>query len=158
MFYLPPEEFWYLTATKIAAYFDDNQCGSGTGFFVYDESQYFLVTARHVVDPKYLPPSKKRHANCNKLEIFFQSAVNPGTSSATVAYQGLRVDDPSFCFAINEVDVAAIKIPSDFLPVVNKNKVVRPFSFSINYLATNEDFSFRYAGEPLVFIGYPDNS
>lgn len=98
MFYLPPDEFWYLTVARLSVTFDDLRNGIGTGFFVCDGKQYFLITARHVVDPTYLPPDKKRHAICTKLDISFQCAVNPGTENASFAYQTLSVRTPKFFY------------------------------------------------------------
>ncbi|WP_394198363.1 trypsin-like peptidase domain-containing protein [Litoreibacter albidus] len=158
LFYLPPDEFWYLTVARISVEFDDNKSGTGTAFFIFDKEHYYLVTARHVVDPRYLPYGKKRDANCSQLKISFQCAINPGTENATSGYQRLSVGDPHFCMADNDVDVVALKIPKHVLPIENDKQVIRPFSFSVDYLATDENLEVRYAGEPVVFIGYPGNS
>jgi hypothetical protein len=158
LFYLPPKEFWYLTVARLSVSFDDNKTGIGTGFFVLDDDQYFLVTARHVVDPTYLPAAKKRHAKCNTLEIAFQCAVNPGTENAHFSYQRLNVTEPDFSYVSSDVDVAVIKIPRDVLPIHRSDDLIRPCSFPLSFLAGNSDLSLRYAGEPLVFIGFPDNS
>jgi len=117
LFYLPPSEFWYLTVARLAVSFDDGKDGMGTGFFVFGDGQYFLVTARHVVDPTYLPNHKKRHASCQEMEVAFQCAVNPGTPNAGFGYQRLRVSDPNFRYEENDVDVAVIRIPKDTLPL-----------------------------------------
>lgn len=143
---------------RLTVSFDDNKKGTGTGFFVYDGEQYFLVTARHVVDPMYFPPDKKRHAICLSIEIAFQSAVNPGTPQAAAGYQRLKVSEPDFCYESKDVDVAAIKFPKDILPIHRAGDTVRPCSFHLSFLATNDDLSLRYAGEPVVFVGFPDNS
>lgn len=158
LFYLPPDEFWYLTAARLTASFDDCKKAVGTGFFVFDSEQYFLVTARHVVDPKYLPPDKKRDAICNRLEISFQCAVNPGTPNATHGYQSLEVDCPVFCYESDQVDVAAIKFPKSVMPIFRDDNLIRPCSFSLSYLATDDDLATRYAGEPVVFVGYPERA
>lgn len=158
MFYLPPNEFWYLTVAHLSVSFDDQKVGAGTGFFVFDSEQYFLVTARHVVDPKYLPSHKKRQAICNSVEIAFQCAINPGTESSKVGYQRISILEPNFCFDREDVDVAAIKFPKDKMPIARGSDEIRPCAFSLDYLATNDDLSLRYAGEPVVFVGYPENS
>ena len=159
MFYLPPKEFWYLTAARLSVTFDDQKEGSGTGFFLVDEKhQYFLVTARHVVDPKYLPPSKKRHAICSKMRIAFQAAVNAGTSNASIAYQTLEVSEPDFHFEASEVDLAVLKIPIDVLPICRDTNIVRPCAFPVDFLASAEELATRHAGEPIIFLGFPDNA
>jgi hypothetical protein len=158
LFYLPPNEFWYLTVARLSVSFDDNKLGSGTGFFIIDEDQYFLVTARHVVDPEYLPGTKKRHAVCTNMKIAFQCAVNPGTPDARISYQILGVSEPGFLFESRDLDVAVMKIPRNVLPIRQDGQVVRPCSFPFSNLASEDDLSLRYAGEPVVFVGFPDNS
>ena len=158
MFYLPPSEFWYLTVARLAVSFDDLKTGTATGFFVYDGDQYFLVTARHVVDPKYLPGQKRRHAVCTKMEMSFQCAVNPGTQRAAVRYQRLNVTNPDFSFESNEVDVAALKIPKGSLPIIRGEETIRPCSFPLDFVAEDHELSSRFAGEPVVFVGFPDHS
>jgi hypothetical protein len=158
LFYLPPQEFWYLTVARLSVSFDDNKIGSGTGFFIIDEDQYFLVTARHVVDPKYLPVTKKRHAICTNMDVAFQCALNPGTSDAKLSYQIVGVSEPRFLFESRDLDVAVMKIPRNVLPIRQDGQVVRPCSFALGYLASEDDLSLRYAGEPVVFVGFPDNS
>lgn len=158
MFYLPPNEFWYLTVARLSVSFDDNKIGSGTCFFIIDKDQYFLVTARHVVDPKYLVGAKKRHAICTNMEVAFQCAVNPGTPVARLSYQRLGVSDPSFFLERSDLDVAVIKFPRNVLPIHQDGHVVRPCSFPSSYLASESDLALRYAGEPVVFVGFPDNS
>jgi hypothetical protein len=158
LFYLPPNEFWYLTVARLSVSFDDNKTGSGTGFFVIDDDQYFLVTARHVVDPKYLPGTKKRHAVCTDMQIAFQCAVDPGTSGVRLSYQIFGVSEPTFCFESEGLDVAVFKFPRNVLPIRQGGQIVRPCSFQLNYLASQGDLSQRYAGEPVVFVGFPDNS
>jgi len=117
LFYLPPNEFWYHTVARLDVSFNDGKSGTGTGFFVYDDEHYFLVTARHVVDPTYLPPAKKREAICTEMVMAFQSAVNSGTQEASGAYQSISVSKPVFCFESNDVDVAVTKIPKTALPI-----------------------------------------
>lgn len=158
MIYLPPHEFWYLTVAKIFVTFDDMKEGTGTGFFILHKDTYFLVTARHVIDPKYLPSGKKRHAVCNSITIFFQCAINPGTSDATVGYKRIQVSEPDFHHEQSDVDVALLKIPQNVLPEITETKIVRPFSFPLDFLATDADLSTRHAGEPVVFIGFPEKS
>lgn len=158
MFYLPPNEFWYLTVARLSVTFNDNKVGSGTGFFIIDDDQYYLVTARHVVDPTHLPRTKKRHAICTSMEVSFQCAVNPGTSDARLSYQILGVSDPTFFFESRSMDVAVIKFPRTVLPIQQDGQVVRPCSFPLSYLASEDDLALRYAGEPVVFVGFPDNS
>lgn len=158
MFYLPPSEFWYLTVARLEMTFDDNRIGVGTGFFVYDEKNYFLVTARHVVDSTYDPKTARTQAILSKIDISFQSAVNSGTPIASTGYQRLRVSEPDFLYDLNEVDVAVIKIPTTALPILTPSSVVRPCSFHMSFLASNDELSSRYAGEPIVFVGFPDNS
>lgn len=158
LFYLPPSEFWYLTVARLSVSFDDGIKGTGTGFFVFGDEQYFLVTARHVIDPTYLPGNKKRHASCREMEVAFQCAVNPGTPNAGFSYQRLHVSDPDFCCDANDVDVAAIRFPRGFLPLRRGCDLVRPCSFSLSYLATDDDLSSRHAGEPVIFLGFPENS
>lgn len=158
MFYLPPEEFWYFTVARLVVEFDAALSGSGTGFYIYDGKNYFLVTARHVVDPSYIPKTKTRQAKIKNLDISFQCAINPGTANVAVGYQQMRVSDPDFIYEPSDVDVAVIKIPSDVLPIHKSESTVRPFSFPIQFLATDADLSTRYAGEPVVFVGFPDNA
>lgn len=158
MFYLPPREFWYLTVARLSVTFDDGKTGIGTGFFVLDVDQYFLVTARHVVDPKYLPAAKKRDAKCNALKLAFQCAVNPGTQNAKSSYQRLKVGEPDFSYVDSDVDVAVLKFPRHVLPIHQSDDLIRPCSFPLSFLAQNDDLSLRYAGEPLVFVGFPENS
>lgn len=158
LFYLPPNEFWYLTVARLSVSFDDNKAGSGTGFFVISDDQYFLVTARHVVDPKYLPGTKKRHAVCTSMEIAFQCAVVSDTSDVRVSYQILGVSEPVFCFDSRDLDVAVLKFPRDVLPIRQLGRMVRPCSFQMSYLASQDELGQRYAGEPVVFVGFPDNS
>ena len=158
MFYLPPKEFWYLTVARLTVTFDDGKTGTGTGFFVYDNDQYFLITARHVVDHRYLPTKTKSPRICTSLEISFQSAVNPGTPNADIGYNRLLVSEPEFFYEKNDVDVAAITFPKDFLPIRSEVTTIRPCSFALNFLATSDDLSSRYAGEPVVFVGFPDNA
>lgn len=158
MFFLPPEEFWYLTVARLSVTFDDRRNGVGTGFFVYDGKNYFLVTARHVIDPKYGLKTALTQANLIKLDFSFLCAVNPGTSAASVGYQQLSVSDPDFVNECDDVDVAVMKIPDTVLPIQKDEKTIRPCSFPRNFLATDDELSLRYAGEPVVFIGFPDNS
>lgn len=158
MFFLPPDEFWYLTVAKLKVTFDDTRSGSGTGFFLYDGTNYFLVTARHVVDAAYHPKSAITQAKLFQMDVFFQSAVNPGTQAALVGYQGLRITEPNFEYASDDVDVAVIKIPSTVLPLHESDTTIRPCSFPIQFLAEGSDLSLRYAGEPVVFLGFPDNA
>ena len=71
---------------------------------------------------------------------------------------GLNVTVPDFSYEASEVDVAVIKIPRDVLPIHRGDDLIRPCSFPLSFLAESSDLSLRYAGEPLVFIGFPDNS
>lgn len=158
MFYLPPSEFWYLTVARLSVTFDDGKMGIGTGFFIFDEDQYFLVTARHVVDPRYLPPNKRRQATCTRIGITFQCALNPGKPAATIVYQTMSIFEPNICFESKDVDVAGIKFPRNVLPIERGDNETRPCSFPLSFLATNDELAARYAGEPLVFVGFPDNS
>lgn len=158
MFFLPPDEFWYLTVAKLEIKFDDNRKGAGTGFFIYDYKNYYLVTARHVVDPTYDPTKKQTQAKLVQLDMGFQCAINPGTPEATHGYHGFTVTNIDFNYADDDVDVAVLKIPSTVLPSVGAKGTTRPCSFSIKYLATDKDLATRYAGEPVVFVGYPDNA
>ncbi|WP_415221273.1 trypsin-like peptidase domain-containing protein [Pseudophaeobacter arcticus] len=160
MFYLPPSELWYLTAARLSVTFDDGRKGSGTGFFVFDivREQYFLITARHVVDPKYSPGKMLTQAICSKLEISFQWVQNAGTSEPSIGYQTLTCLDPDFCFADGDTDVAGISFPHDYLPHRRDGNVYRPMSFSTEQIGTDEELGLRYAGEPVVFIGFPSNA
>lgn len=158
MFFLPPSEFWYLTVARLEVTFDDNRKGSGTGFFVYDEKNYFLVTARHVVDASYDPRKAMSRAKLTQMDMCFQAAVNPGTPTADIGYQRLSVKDPDFEYDGDDVDVAVIKIPANVLPIRNEERMTRPCSFPMHFLATDVDFAARYAGEPVVFLGFPDNA
>lgn len=158
MFFLPPSEFWYLTVARLEVTFDDTSKGSGTGFFVYDEKNYFLVTARHVIDASYDPKKVRRQAKLTQMDMCFQAAVNPGTPGVNVGYQRLRVKDPDFDYESDGVDVAVIKIPFSVLPIRKPEGIVRPCSFPIHFLATDVELAARYAGEPVVFLGFPDNA
>jgi S1-C subfamily serine protease len=158
VFYLPPSEFWYLTVARLAVTFDDARTGIGTGFFIFDGTNYFLVTARHVVDPKYVPKTASSQAILVQMDVSFQAAVNPGTPRATIGYQALRVTEPDFAYESNEVDVAVIKIPVTALPICTVESTVRPCSFPLESIATGDELSLRFAGEPVVFVGFPDNS
>lgn len=158
MFYLPPDEFWYLTVARLAVTFDDRVTGSGTGFFVFDKTHYFLVTARHVVDPTYLPANKKRSAVLRQMDVSFQCAINAGSSEAQMGYKVIRVTEPDFVYAGDDVDVAVIKIPQHALPIVSPLGIIRPCSFPVEFLARQVDLELRYAGEPVVFVGFPDNA
>lgn len=158
LFYLPPHEFWYLTVARLSVTFDDNRTGVGTGFFIYDGTNYFLVTARHVVDSCYVPKTASNRAILKAVDISFQCAVNPGTQEAAIGYQALRVTEPDFAYESGEVDVAAIKIPVTALPICTIEYTRRPCSFPLDYLATGDELASRYAGEPVVFVGFPDNS
>jgi hypothetical protein len=158
MFYLPPNEFWYLTVARLELTFDDNRRGLGTGFFVLEKGRYFLVTARHVVDQRYLPGHKKRDSKPTSLRFSFQSAVNPGTEAAAVGYQKFEVTNPEFRFEEDDVDLSLIDIPPDVLPLVTDDTTTRPCSFAYSFLANEEELASRYAGEPVVFIGFPEDS
>lgn len=160
MFYLPPSESWYLTVARLSVTFDDTRRGSGTGFFVFDKAleQYFLITARHVVDPKYSPSGKLTQAICAELEISFQWVKGAGTSESSIFYQTLKITDPGFCFAEGDVDVAGISFPREYLPHVKDGNVYRPMSFSTEQISSDDDLGLRYAGEPVIFIGFPGNS
>jgi len=158
MIYLPPNEFWYLTVARLTVTFDDNQSGVGTGFFVYDKVNYFLVTARHVVDRSYGPKTAHSQAKLVSVDVSFQCAINPGTPNAEFGYKRITVSEPGFVYECDGVDVAVIKIPSTVLPILKDEGSVRPCSFHLDFLATNHDLALRYAGEPVVFVGFPDNS
>ncbi len=158
MFYLPPQETWYHSVTKLDVTFDNGSKGSGTGFFVYDEGQYYVATARHVVDPKYLPPSLSRASVCTELEMSFSSAINPGSDHVALGYQKFRVSDPEFSFDPSNCDLAVLKVPKNVLPIRKKGETRRPISFKFGFLATDEELGSRIAGEPVVFVGYPDNA
>lgn len=158
MFFLPPDEFWYLTVARLEVSFDDNSKGSGTGFFIYDEKNYFLITARHVVDASYDPKKAMRRAKLKQVDMCFQAAVNPGTPKANFGYQRLSVKDPDFENESDDVDVAVIKIPATVLPICKAGSVIKPCSFPMHFLATDVDLATRYAGEPVVFLGFPDNA
>ncbi len=158
MFFLPPQEFWYLTVARLTVNFDDNRTGKGTGFFVYDEQNYFLVTARHVVDSRYGPRAATKQSKLVEMGISFQCAINPGTPKAKFGYERLTVTDPDLVYECNDVDVAVIKIRETALPIITDGNTRRPCSFPLNFLATEDDLSSRYAGEPVVFVGFPDNS
>ncbi|MGC3940971.1 trypsin-like peptidase domain-containing protein [Roseobacter sp. EG26] len=158
MFYLPPQELWYLTVARLSVTYDDGRKGVGTGFFIYDRTHYFLVTARHVVDPQYVPKAAINQAICKEIDVSFQSSVNSGTPKAAIGYQRFCIGDPEFAHDDMEVDVAAIKIPANVLPINSGENLIRPWSFGLDFLATDEDLSSRHAGEPVVFVGFPDNS
>lgn len=138
--------------------FDDNRTGVGTGFFIFDGTNYFLVTARHVVDASYVPKTAITRAILTAVDISFQCAVNPGTAEAAIGYQVLHVTEPDFAYESGQVDVAAIKIPVSALPIRGRDGVRRPCSFPLSYLANSDELASRYAGEPVVFVGFPDNS
>jgi hypothetical protein len=158
LFFLPPNEFWYLTVARLEVSFDDNSKGSGTGFFVYDEKNYFLITARHVVDASYDPKKAMRRAKLTQMDMCFQAAVDPGTPRANIGYQRLSVRDPDVEYESDDVDVAVIKIPATVLPIRKAERVIRPCSFPTHFLATEVDLAARYAGEPVVFLGFPENA
>lgn len=81
MFFLPSDEFWYLTIVRLKVSFDDTRTGVGTGFFVYGEKTYFLVIARHVIDPKYCPEGAYSQPILSRMDLTLQYAVNSGPST-----------------------------------------------------------------------------
>lgn len=158
LFYLPPQELWYLTVTRLSVTFDSTRAGTGTGFFVYDGSHYFIVTARHVVDPRYVPKTAMEQEVCTQMDISFQCSVRRGEDEPVVGYQKMRVTEPAFLYDDGGTDVAVIQIPAEALPIRSGDDTIRPCAFSLDYLASDEDLSSRYAGEPVVFVGFPDNA
>lgn len=158
MFYLPPQEFWYLTVARLTVFSDTGKTGIGTGFFILDENQYYLVTARHVVDPTYLPPIKRVASACTKVQIAFQCAINSGTQNADFGHQILEVTEPEFIYENNDLDLASLKIPKDVLPMLQSGKTIRPCAFARSFLASKGDLAKRFAGEPVILLGFPDNS
>lgn len=160
MFYLPPREFWYLTVAHLAVSFSDKKAGTGTGFFVLDveRDQYYLVTARHVVDPSYSEKGKLRQAKCDKVTIGFSGVENPGTVKARSAYKILACTDPDFCYSSDDTDVAVMAFPRGYFPLRNGDITFRPASFPLEFIASQHELMLRYAGEPALFIGFPGNS
>lgn len=125
-------------------------------FFVLSDDQYFLVTARHVIDPKYRPEPIRREATCTEVRMFFYVAANPGTEKAEVRYKNLRATDPDWTFCDADLDLATMDIPPDELPFTFDNgDIIRPISFPASMIASEEILQTRIAGEPIVFYGFP---
>lgn len=155
MFYLPPSELWYFAIARLTVLFDDNKEEFGTGFFFDDGNSYFVATARHVVDCRYRPPEKRRDAICAKIRLDF---LLFNSENASIATANIELRFPSYAVDPGENDCAVFAIPHSELPVKTPNGELRPYAFSLEFLADESHLASRHAGEPILFIGYPRNS
>ncbi len=159
-FYLPPTDGWYFTVAKILPQFSDRLTGgSGTGFFLLHKNKYYLVTARHVLDPKYRPQNEKwRDTTCQSFEFEYSLILNPGTENIGFAAAKSKVVEPNILFGGDDNDLAIVEIPQEELPVIDSTGIHRPMSFASSMVATRKELSERHAGESICFIGFPENS
>lgn len=158
MFYLPPNPTWYLTPVRLTVRFDNGRTGTGTGFFILHEDNYFLTTVRHIVDPTYLPGAKRRLAKCILLELSFQCVVAPGSEAFEIGYQRIEVKEPNFAFGLDDVDLAIERVGQNFFPLKRGDRDVRPVSFGTEMIAEASGLMDCYAGEPVNFFGYPEHA
>ncbi len=158
LFLTPPDEFWYHCVTKITVQFSDGKSEMGSGFLVGLNDQYYLVTARHVVDTWYRPEKKRRQTQIQDIEIAFGLMTNTGTDDAGYARGTSKSAEPLVQYSDTETDVAVIKWPKSELPILKGSNTHRPFSFATSILADSEFLARIPAGATVVFIGYPANN
>lgn len=157
MFYLASRESWYFGIPRLTITFDDNSEDFGTGFLVDDNSQYFLVTARHVVDASYRPLPRDRNKKCVSIRLDYV-AFAEDASAKNMAVSSILIESPCFCFDPEDADCAAMKISAEKMQQSIDDVIFRPYSFSLDFIADDQHLSLRHAGEPILFIGYPSNS
>lgn len=158
MLFLPPRRLWYYSVVHLTAIFDDTKVGSGTGFLVENNNSYNLVTARHVVDPTYLPPPEKRPATCIRVELVFRCQRDLEDGGAQFGYQLCSIDGPEFRLESGDLDVASLPIAAEPLFTRDNEGLTRPCSIPLSALADCDDLSKKFAGEPVAFVGFPENS
>jgi len=129
---------------------------SGTGFVVVDREQSLaaLTTCRHLVDPKFQAPGRRRSTEAGLSLISVQGRAWNKHSGSLQPFVW-RVDQPEVRFHERaELDVAALDL-NDLEVVEGSNSL--DFWFNREILATRADFdgSTVSAHDMVVTIGYP---
>lgn len=121
--------------------------GGGTGFFLNDDGQTYLVTNRHVVDPDGLSPQRARIWIRSSNDIFNRTAVDLGLEANGTSPWKYSPDQP-------DIDIAVASIEPDLSTIGESNdedSQTGSLAFSTDHFVhDNIDFDSRVA-----VLGHP---
>jgi len=159
-FYTALKRETYYSVVEIRPKFDDGSSGGwGTGFNVNIDGKYFVLTARHVIDPRYRPRDQGwRDTSCVGIEICFHALPGRYEGCDRPIMNAMASFNVSLCIHDeDDCDASAIRIPDNVFTDVDGN-MVEPFVYLPQFVADSDYFYQCNAGESVGFIGFPDNS
>lgn len=142
----------YVACVEVLPTFDDNSTDIGSGTIIAKNSQFFLCTVRHLLDPKYRPQNDGyRNASLRscRVRVRYYDVINGGVSYRTVEF---TTDEPDLALASGDNDAACIRLNglNEFTP-----DDLRLAYYEIESVADTAQLSAYNVASPTYIIGYP---
>lgn len=156
-FYLAPDYRLFYSVWRIIPEYDDGKPESGgTAFLVSHGNKKLIVTARHVIDPKYRPTSDgRRDATCVAITMIGHVVEKTvGSEQVAIHPSFYRVRTKTWEMDSEDNDLAVLR-----LATVGDSKIAEfldsTLTIQFEELADLQYLSSLRPGENVAFIGFP---
>lgn len=166
---------WLLATINIEAR-SDSSAGSGTAIYLKHNDEYYLLTARHVVEDTHptiysrrIIPNSTRNTIAKKILIVenlnqlgtnkieydqFGNVYETGDENIVIMGLGTGIVD-KFIFSSKDIDLAIINLSLEYQDVINTLNKRGYIPITINDIDTS---GFTLDGEDVFAIGFPTES